>query len=405
MDRRYWIGLLIVIALGAVIFALAQNQTLNQTQSTLVAAQNTVTAQSNQLNGQATSAVETLVAVGTQAADDQQKAVKDAQSAAATALSAAVSNQQHTAATAQAQAVSDAQNAAATTQAALEQQSQDAASTAQANADEQATAVAGAQNDLATSQANAQNIAATAQAAQNAVETQAALAATAQAQAFSDAQTPFLATIAALQSQLDAASTQAASGGAQSAPTEVAAGDVTPAAGWNRLVGRGVAIQLPDSFNPVDLTSSNTSALSDMLSNLGPEFASAAAMIQQNPDLFVFMAFDNRSKSGLVSNVLILAQDLPFELPLKSLVDATIAQLPASIHVTENDVVEVGSRQAGRIVTDNTLTTPASKQVEYFFIESGRVYIVVFTTTVDEFETRLPVFEQAAASLEFNPGS
>jgi hypothetical protein len=423
-------GILVIVALGAIIFALAQNQSLNQSQATVVAVQNTVTAQFNQLNGQATAGVETLTAANAQAADVQAQAITDAQLAAATALAAAVSNQQHAAATAQAQAVSDAQNVAASTQAALEQQSQDAAATAQANLDQQATAnavaqitattqaqaIAEAQNDIATAQAMAQDIAATAQAAQNIAETQAALVATAQAQILfdataqaqtaSDAQAPLYLTITALQSQLEAASTQAASGPAAtpSLPPDVA-GDVTPAAGWKRLTGRGVAIQLPESFDNIDLTSTNTTALGDMLRNLGPEFESAATLIEQNPDLFVFMAFDNRSKSGLVSNVLILSQALPIEVPLKSMVDATVAQLPASIHVTENSVVQVGSREAGRIVTDNTLTTPSSKQVEYFFIESGRVYIVVFTTTADEFDSRLPVFEQAIASLEFIPGS
>jgi len=452
MNNRVGMAVVGVIAAVAIIFAVVQSGNLTQTETKLSAAQSTATGQQVAFANQGTAAAGTLSAASTSAADTanaaataqanaaataQAKALADAQSAAATeqakaladaakvastmqAQGIAAANQ--AAATAQAQALASANNAAATAQASAVSANQNAAATSQASAvaaaQAQATATLAAVVDAAAqAQADAvkdvRNAAATAQAktvatlqAQatatlGAVYAQASADASDMAQAYSATQKALTTQIAEANDAL--ATAQAAPAGSNANPIEPTAVPTNEAGAvpkdWKRYVGKGVAIQLPNTYVGSEL-GSDPKTLAKMLRNLGPDFAAAATLLEQNPDILAFIAVNPGGNGVAPSSVIVVSIPMPVNFSLNTLLEATVNQLPKGSRIIERSIVQIGDYEAGRMIVQTKVGSIVSEQLQYYIIQNNTVYLIGFTGAPDTFDSQVDSFEQSMQTFE-----
>ncbi len=462
MNNRVGLAVAGVIAAVAIIFAIVQSGNLSQTQTNLSAAQSTATGQQVAMSNQGTAAVETLSAASTQAADSantastaQANTLTDAQNAASTAQAQALADAAKVASTIQAQALAAASQAAATAEAKAITAAQNAAATAQASAitaaenkasTAQASAVTANQNAAATAQSNALataqaqatatlgavvNAASEAQAsavedAQNAAATsQGKAIATVQAQAtatigavvaqgatnVAQIQQAYSATQMAVRTQIAQANDAVATAQANTSssneqiivPTDETAVPTNEAGAvpkdWKRYVGKGVAIQLPNTYVGSEL-GSDPQALGRMLRALGPDFAAAAALLEQNPDILSFIAVNAGGNSVGPSSVIVVSIPMPVQFSLNTLLEATINQLPKGSRVIERSMVQIGEYEAGRMIVQTKVGSILSNQLQYYIIQNNTLYLVGFTGTPDNFDSQLDSFEQSMKTFE-----
>ena len=419
MNNRNSIIVLVGALLVALIFGVLQLQTANQTQDRLTQAQSTAVAQATELDARATAAVSTLEAAQTEAAAAQASALAQAENAAATAQANALLLAENIAATAQAHALAEAENAAATAQANALAEAENVAATAQAGA------LIEAENAAATAQANAlaeaENAAATAQAN---LLTQAAVA---QATVVSKYLATDAAGFTAVASTASALQTEAyATGAAQAIYTVTAAaaeptGAVTAVAiapttipvptattvtekippGWERFLGNGVAIQLPLTYIGTSF-GSDIGEVANMLRALGSDFEFAAQYLELNPNAFSLILFDTASAiNGSVDNLVIVQQALGFNFNIEFVMDLLVDQLPSVAVIVEQDIVELEKwGKVGRVVLDTDAGIGTVRQLQYYIIDAGILYVIGFTTTPERFESVLPIFEQSIRTFE-----
>jgi hypothetical protein len=173
----------------------------------------------------------------------------------------------------------------------------------------------------------------------------------------------------------------------------------TPIPGWKKFEAEGVEIWLPESFeggNP----SEDLDMIVDRLNSLGPEFETMAQTIEQNPDAFVFWAFDSDiGESGILTNVNIVTQRVVSAITVETYLDMTAQQLPSQFRVVERGMVDLEYYTAGRIVVEATILSAEVKEVMYLIKHGKSMWGVTYSTGAVEFDARLPMFEQSINTL------
>ncbi len=375
-------------------------------------------------NVASTMQAQVLAAASEAAATEEANARKEVANAAATAQASAIADTKNTAATAQAKAFGEQKNAAAT-------QKADSIATLQAGA----TATLGAAlNAAATTQAGAVadtlNAGATAQ-AQAIMTVQAQATATMSAMVIqaatdrADMQTQYQVTSVAVETEIARINAQLATAQAIATnavkPTAVPTSEATAIsttnpipeatleateavsgvpAGWKRYVGKGVAIQLPKTYLGTEL-GSDPAALAKILRALGPDFESAAALMESNPEILSFIAVDQGDgDKNPAASVIIVSVPLPTTIPIDALLEATINQLPSGSKILEKSVVQFQGHDAGRMIVETHVGTIISTQLQYYIIANNILYLVGFTGAPAHFNEQIPSFEQSMKTFE-----
>ncbi|MEG4493455.1 hypothetical protein [Microcoleus sp. D3_18_C4] len=165
--------------------------------------------------------------------------------------------------------------------------------------------------------------------------------------------------------------------------------------GWKKFEGRGVQLQLPESYSGGDL-SQYLDVVVQKLESLGPYYQQVAQSLKQNPSAFVIWAFDSKvSKSGFLSNVAIAIESVGSTVTIDTYLDLIPKQLPSEFRVVEQKKVSLDRYQAGQIVIEATISGVTAKQIIYTIKQGSNMWIVAFSTTAEEFEQRRPTFEQS----------
>jgi hypothetical protein len=165
--------------------------------------------------------------------------------------------------------------------------------------------------------------------------------------------------------------------------------------GWKKFEGRGAQLQLPESYSGGDL-SQYLDVVVQKLESLGPYYQQVAQSLKQNPSAFVIWAFDSKvSKSGVLSNVALATEPVGSTVTTDTYLDVLTKQLPSEYRVVERKQVTLDRYQAGQIVIEATISGVTAKQIMYTIKQGSNIWIVVFSTTAEEFEQRLPSFQQS----------
>ncbi|MGB7891098.1 MAG: hypothetical protein WCF82_04125 [Microcoleus sp.] len=172
--------------------------------------------------------------------------------------------------------------------------------------------------------------------------------------------------------------------------------------GWKKFEGRGAQLQLPESYSGGDL-SQYLDVVVQKLEALGPYYQQIAQYLKQNPSAFVIWAFDSKvSKSGVLSNVALAAEPVGSTVTTDTYLDVLTKQLPSEYRVVERKQVTLDRYQAGQIVTEATISGVTAKQIMYTIKQGSNIWIVAFSTSAEEFEQRLPSFQQSINTFSVN---
>jgi hypothetical protein len=77
--------------------------------------------------------------------------------------------------------------------------------------------------------------------------------------------------------------------------------------------------------------------------------------------------------------------------------------LPDAFIVTDKKKVQLGSHDAGRALVEMELNGKNGIELVYVVRDLDMLWTVTYATDRSEFEQRLPVFEQSAATFQVTP--
>jgi len=202
---------------------------------------------------------------------------------------------------------------------------------------------------------------------------------------------------------VDVAATQTAQAPtATTRPTDTPVPTATPTAlaGWTKFEGSGIEMWLPDSFEGGDLEN-DLGVIIDKLKALGPEFESVAAMIEANPTAFVLWAFDSElGSAGYLTNVNVIQEQVVSAVTLDMYLQALQQQLPSYLIISEQGQGQLDLYDSIRLVIDTEISGVKGKELMYIVKANNTIYVITFATSLDEFEARLQVFEQALETFK-----
>lgn len=153
---------------------------------------------------------------------------------------------------------------------------------------------------------------------------------------------------------------------------------------------------MPESYEGGNLDE-DIDVIVERLRNLGPDFEQMAQMIEQNPSMFVIWAFDSEvGDSGFLTNVAVTTEKVLSAITIDTYLDAALKQLPAQFQVVDRDIVSLEDHQAGRLIIEFTISGVVGKEVMYAVKDDNTMWVITCATGAEEFDQRLPVFEQSA---------
>jgi hypothetical protein len=174
-----------------------------------------------------------------------------------------------------------------------------------------------------------------------------------------------------------------------------------PPKNWIRLEGKGLAIQLPDSYIGGNIQEFSK-LINQMADKESPQIKALIEQTTQNPDQFVFLAYDRASNPTFLTNVNVVKTRVSNQpVPLNDIMQALIKQYPDSFKIVENDVIKINDVEVIRFVLDVTLQNGTSKALQYLRVDANNdAWVVTYSTASDEFKKRLAKFETSYQSFE-----
>ena len=170
--------------------------------------------------------------------------------------------------------------------------------------------------------------------------------------------------------------------------------------GWERFEGGGAELWLPQSFEGGDI-SEDIDVVVENLRRLGPDFEQIAQMIEQNPSMYAIWAFDSDvGGSGFLTSVNVIKEQVLSAITPETYLDMALPQFPPQFQVVEQDILSVGNYQAGRVVIEFAVSAVPGKEVMYVIKNGNTMWVITFATAMDEYDQRLPVFEQSVLTFK-----
>lgn len=182
-------------------------------------------------------------------------------------------------------------------------------------------------------------------------------------------------------------------------PTSTHTGTTEP--DWERFEAGDMSIWLPTNFEGGN-TSQDLGLIIESLRSLGPEYEEIARTIQYNSAAFTLWAFDSNSSANNLTNVVITNAPYPAGYTLEDYVALSMQQIPVETDIIEQERTIIDGHPTIRLVVHNTMT-PDAKQLIYVIKVGEIVWSVTYTTGANEFDARLPIFEQSIDSFTLIP--
>jgi hypothetical protein len=186
-------------------------------------------------------------------------------------------------------------------------------------------------------------------------------------------------------------------------PTRPPVPTATPPPGMRKLESAQIELWVPNSFvggEPIK----EKDAILKVLRAWGSEYASGFKVIEQNPTAFAIYAIDSQlGSSGLVTTISITVNQIVSTSAGDTLQGGIKLQLPLQYGVLDRRNVGLAYYAAERMVADSIYQGIRTRQLVYTIKSQNTAWVVLYSTTEDEFFARLPAFEQSVLSLRFKP--
>jgi hypothetical protein len=173
-----------------------------------------------------------------------------------------------------------------------------------------------------------------------------------------------------------------------------------PIPGWEKFEGGGVELWLPQSYQGGDLSGKNLEVIVEGIRTLGPDFEKVAQVIERNPSAFAIFAVDSEvGDSGTFTNMNVVGERVPSAVRTSTYLDILAKKLPRQYRVVERGIVQLDHHEAGRLVLEIEIQGMHIKNVMYAIRSGSTVWALTYGTGAEEFDQRLPVFEQSARTF------
>ena len=168
---------------------------------------------------------------------------------------------------------------------------------------------------------------------------------------------------------------------------------------WKTFQGENMELKLPNSFEGGSKRDLDT--VINKLKSFGPQYQTLAQTVERNRSAIQIFAFDSEiGSSGLATNVNVISQKIPSNISLERYLKATQSQLPSDFQVIDTKITSVNGYQTGRLITNFNRPGIKGKQALYAIKNNNQIWAIAYTTGANEFEERLPVFEQSISTFQ-----
>jgi hypothetical protein len=162
--------------------------------------------------------------------------------------------------------------------------------------------------------------------------------------------------------------------------------------GWKQFKTTLVELWLPSAFDSVDpqqfISDSNATAR-----ELG--LTASSGSIFGDAGTFDLILLDDTPRPTFTNLVVYITYEALLADSLDQVVDTQISKLPMEYVVTERRKVKVGNYDAIRVLGEIKLQLIQANQLVYIIQDGSTVWLVMYTTKLEEFYTQLPVFEES----------
>ncbi|AVH70434.1 serine/threonine protein kinase [Nostoc sp. 'Lobaria pulmonaria (5183) cyanobiont'] len=167
--------------------------------------------------------------------------------------------------------------------------------------------------------------------------------------------------------------------------------------GWNKFEGGGAELWLPPSWEGGD-PSQNLDAMIRKIKSLGSTWEGSAQMLKLNLSAFSILAFDSyKGESSFPTSVIVSYEKIPIKMNLETYLQETLNKFPSDIRVINVKTGSIEGYELGKIITEIPLR--GAKQIYYLIKDRSSIRGVIFSTSSNEFEGRLPVFEASVRTF------
>ncbi len=165
---------------------------------------------------------------------------------------------------------------------------------------------------------------------------------------------------------------------------------------WVEYTDRDITIWLGDTYEQTPVENLLEMAQQG-IDSIAPELASYVQILQNNPDLIRFVAFDlETAPTGFVTNVIIVREKAFFDIPAMDIAEATINILPDTFEVykepTEFELE--GFEDVATVQWSMDILTTELRSLVYIIVKDGFVYSITVSTSDDRAD-----YDQAKAEL------
>lgn len=186
-------------------------------------------------------------------------------------------------------------------------------------------------------------------------------------------------------------------------PTSFVLPTVEPIPGWLMFPTREIEVWLPDSYFGGD-PAIDLALMTQFLRQYDAEGQRQILTLEQNYTKWNFFAFDtDPTDYGILTTIHISTEIVPPATVLENYMTSAINTLPVGYQVIEQGVGSINGLQSARFVLEYPLPDRPGKEVRYIIQEnSTRLWILTFSTTKDDFDTQVGIFQQIVRSFRSN---
>ena len=185
-------------------------------------------------------------------------------------------------------------------------------------------------------------------------------------------------------------------------PTRPPIPTATPPPGWKKLESANIELWVPSSFVGGDPVKDKDVILK-ALRAFGSEYVASFKTIEQNPNAFAIYAIDTRlGNTGFITTVTLTVNQIVGTGTQETLQGGATLQFPRQYSVLDRRNVAL-YYAAERMVTDSLVQNIRMRQLVYTIKSTNTAWVLAFSTTEDEFFSRLPTFEQSGLTLRIKP--
>ncbi len=170
--------------------------------------------------------------------------------------------------------------------------------------------------------------------------------------------------------------------------------------GLTKIQGNGVSLSLPESFTGGD-PNKDLDAIAAKLKTINPVYAERLQALKNSPIPIFLLAFDTTKNSeNFLTNVGILTEKVPPKLTLEKYLNIGSEKLSQGYKIIEKKVVTVNKIKSGRIIAEAKDPKINLAQVFYTIPKGDTYWLVTYSTSKQELQKLLPIFEQSINTIE-----